>query len=196
MNDHQTKWNSRWRERIGEEFVADSWLLEVADLLPAGRALDLACGRGRNSLELARRGRRVTAVDFSEEALNQLDDVSRSEGLVIDCQRCDLEDQPPVFALDYDLVLCFFYLHRPLLPWILTTVRPGGMALLRSFSSAGKYPVGELDSRFVLEPGELLQIFSGWEIIRHEEGVEPSRKGGSLASILARKPLNNEVQTV
>ncbi len=190
MNDHQTKWNNRWRERIGEDFVADSWLLEVVDLLPTGHALDLACGRGRNSLELARQGMVVTAVDFSEEALSQLAEVAQAEKLMIDCQRCDLEAQTPALTRDYDLVLCFFYLHRALLPWLLTAVKPGGMAMLRIFSSAGNFPAGELDSRFVLKPGELLQIFSGWEILKHEEGIEPSRKGGSLASILARKPLN------
>jgi SAM-dependent methyltransferase len=41
---------------------------ELADL-PSGRALDLACGEGRNALWLAGRGWRVTAVDFSGVAL-------------------------------------------------------------------------------------------------------------------------------
>ena len=41
---------------------------EFADLRP-GRALDLACGEGRNVLWLAGRGWQVTAVDFSGVAL-------------------------------------------------------------------------------------------------------------------------------
>jgi SAM-dependent methyltransferase len=182
------KWNLRWRERAGDELVADAWLLKVAEQLPGGRALDLACGRGRNALELARRGYAVTAVDQSEEALEQLAGAAHAAGLAIECLRCDLEARPPMLAADFDLVLCLFYLHRPLLPWLLAQVRPGGLALLRTFSCAGDFPPGSADPRFVLEPGELLRIFTGWEVLRHEEGVEPSRKGGSLAGILARKP--------
>jgi len=71
---------------------------------------------------------------------------------------------------------------------MLQRVKPGGYAILRTFSSAGNFPPGDLDAQFVLQPQELLSIFSGWEILRHEEGLEPSRKGGSLAGILARKP--------
>jgi SAM-dependent methyltransferase len=39
--------------------------------LPPGRALDVACGEGRNALWLAERGWRVTAVDFSRVALDK-----------------------------------------------------------------------------------------------------------------------------
>ncbi len=189
MNNLLDKWNRRWRERVGDELVADSWLLEVCNLLPVSRTLDLACGRGRNTLELARRGFALTAVDFSEEALTQLSSTAAKEGLRVDCLCCDLENRPLVLTQNFDLVMCFFYLHRPLFPTMLATVRPGGLAMIRTFSSAGPFPPGELDERFILQPGELLEVFSGWEILRHEEGLEPSRKGGSLAAVLARKPL-------
>jgi tellurite methyltransferase len=188
VNEFRDKWNCRWRERAGEPLVADSWLPAVCDLLPVGRALDLACGQGRNGLELARRGFAVTAIDQSDVALAQVAATAAAEGLQVDCLRCDLEAQPPALAEDYDLVLCLFFLHRPLLPWMLAAVRPGGLVLLRTFSSAGSFTPCELDASFVLEPGELLTAFAGWEILRHEEGREPSRKGGALAGIIARKP--------
>ena len=187
-DDPRQKWNQRWRERRGEEMVADSWLLENIPLLPVGKGLDLACGRGRNSLELARRGFSICAIDYSADALEQLQVAARRANLSIATQVCDLEQALPSLAPDFDLVLCFFYLHRPLLPWMLQRVKPGGYAILRTFSSAGNFPPGDLDAQFVLQPQELLSIFSGWEILRHEEGLEPSRKGGSLAGILARKP--------
>jgi SAM-dependent methyltransferase len=52
---------------------------ELADL-PAGRALDLACGEGRNALWLAGRGWRVTAVDFSGVALAKGRRVAQAAG--------------------------------------------------------------------------------------------------------------------
>lgn len=189
QNDHsQDKWNRRWRERLGEAVVADSWLLNHIELLPVGTALDLACGRGRNALELVRRGFTVTAIDHSTEALAQLQAAAVAEKLSLTTLCHDLESVVPPLDTPFDLVLCFFYLHRPLIPWMLQRVKPGGCAIIRTFSSAGSYPVGELDAQFVLQPQELLSIFKGWEIVRHEEGLEPSRKGGSLAGVLARKP--------
>jgi serine/threonine protein kinase len=80
-------------------------------------------------------------------------------------------------------------LHRPLLPQLLQAVRPGGVAVLRTFSSAGAFAGGPGNPAFVLRPGELLEIFAGWDILLHEEGIEPSRKGGALAGIVARRPL-------
>ncbi len=187
-DDPQEKWNHRWRQRRDDEIAADAWLLDLIDLLPVGSGLDLACGRGRNTLELARRGFAMTAIDYAAEALAQLRASATQEGLRITCLNCDLEKAPPQFPAAFDLVLCFFYLHRPLLPWLLKQVRPGGLVMLRTFSHAGHFPPGEIDERFVLQPGELLSIFAHWQVLRHEEGLEPSRKGGSLAGILARKP--------
>jgi SAM-dependent methyltransferase len=43
---------------------------ELADL-PPGRALDLACGEGRNARWLAERGWQVTAMDFSGVAIEK-----------------------------------------------------------------------------------------------------------------------------
>jgi hypothetical protein len=62
------------------------------------------------------------------------------------------------------------------------------MAVVRTFSSAGAESFGPIRPEIALRPGELLKIFSGWEVLEHEEGLEPSAKGGSLAGILARRP--------
>ena len=43
---------------------------ELTDLSP-GRALDLACGEGRNAIWLAQRGWQVTALDFSQVAVER-----------------------------------------------------------------------------------------------------------------------------
>jgi tellurite methyltransferase len=188
MTDTQNKWNERWQEKAEDFFDADPWLLRIFPLLPGGSALDLASGRGRNALFLAEQGLSVTAFDISEEALAQLDLEAARRRLPVCTRQLDLEADPQLPSDAYDLVLDFFYLHRPLLPQLRMAVKAGGIAVLRTFSSAGSFPGGPGDPAFVLRPGELLDIFAGWEILLHEEGLEPSRKGGSLAGIVARRP--------
>lgn len=188
MDDRQTEWNARWREKaITANWQADGWLLRARSLLPAGRALDIACGMGRNAIFLAEQGVAVTAVDMSEVALGLLETEAKARGLEIDCLHLDLETSPVLPLGPFDLLLNFFYLHRPLLPLELARVRAGGVAVFRTFSSAGTDRFGPIRPDIALHPGELLHIFSGWEILLHEEGLEPSAKGGSLAGIVARK---------
>jgi len=191
MDNPRATWNSRWREKADDPWEPDPWLLKIQPLLPAGRALDIACGRGRNALYLAEQGFSVTAIDVSEEALAQLTAEVARRNLPVETRCVDLEADPQLYADTFDLVLDFFYLHRPLLPSLRKAVRPGGVAVLRTFSSAGHFPGGPENPDIVLRPGELLEIFAGWEILLHEEGIEPSRKGGSLAGIVARRPFSS-----
>lgn len=191
MNEIADKWNQRWRwqEKAAEsDWSADPWLKEVRPLLKEGRALDIACGIGRNALYLAEAGFQVTAVDISPVALELLDRRARQLCRKITTVCLDLEHQPVLPAGQFDLLVDFFYLFRPLLPALLQKVAPGGLAVVRTFSSAGPDSFGVPPEGFALRPGELLEIFAGWEVLRHEEGREPSRKGGSLAGIVARKP--------
>ena len=66
--------SKQWDERYsGDELVWTStpnqFLVAGVDGLPAGRAVDLACGEGRNSIWLAEHGWQVTGVDFSPVGL-------------------------------------------------------------------------------------------------------------------------------
>ena len=102
---------SAWDERYAatelvwsagpNEFVES----ELADLSP-GRALDLACGEGRNARWLAERGWQVTAMDFSAVAVEK----GRSRGDDVDWQVGDVRTAP--FPRGLDLVL-IAYLQVP-----------------------------------------------------------------------------------
>lgn len=65
-----TDWDDRYR---GTDLVwsaaPNRWVAEESSMLTPGRALDLACGEGRNSIYLAQQGWQVTGVDFSGEAI-------------------------------------------------------------------------------------------------------------------------------
>jgi len=105
-----------WDERYaGEELLwqADPnrfLVSEVADLAP-GRALDVACGEGRNAVWLASQGWTVTGVDFSAVALDKARRLAADRGVAVEWVNADLLDWDPA-ADRYDLVVVL-YLHLP-----------------------------------------------------------------------------------
>ena len=84
------RWNERYR--AGEQlFDAPVPLVVQFAGSAAGRALDLACGSGRNALYLAELGWQVTAVDGSPVAVDVLRARAAERGLEIDIRVADLE---------------------------------------------------------------------------------------------------------
>ena len=83
---------------------------EVADL-PGGRALDLACGEGRNAVWLAEQGWQATGVDFSEVGLDKARRLAADHGVEVEWIRADATRwEPP--EQGYDLV-GLLYLQLP-----------------------------------------------------------------------------------
>lgn len=60
------------------------FLLEELSLQPGGSILDVGCGTGRHSIELARRGYTVTGLDLSTEMLARAADAARSAGVTVE----------------------------------------------------------------------------------------------------------------
>ena len=113
------------------------FLLERLDIAPPCDVLDLGCGDGRHSLELARRGYRVTGLDLSEELLERARRRSAEEGLDITFIQGDMRDPPGISA--FDLVVNFFtsfgYFREDgentrVLEAISRSLRPGGRFLM------------------------------------------------------------------
>src|SRR5579883_995154 len=119
-------WDQHYSDPANLDFTPAPLLVEVADQLPPGRALDLACGAGRNAIFLASLGWKVTAVDRSTVAIRLLRE--RAAGLTIDARVADLEAGGFVIEPSgYDLICDFHYLQRDLFPAIREGVRPGGV---------------------------------------------------------------------
>jgi SAM-dependent methyltransferase len=82
------------------------WISGLAGLGPGARVLDAPCGFGRHSIEFARRGYRVTGVDFNETELDRARKAAREAGveLALACQ--DIRDME--FAGEFDLAVNLF----------------------------------------------------------------------------------------
>lgn len=109
-----------WDEYFDESFIAlyRSFLtpartrrevrgvLELLQLAPGTRVLDLACGWGRHSVELARRGYGVTGVDWSPTLLDHARRRARRAGVEVEWVRADMRELP--WTGRFDAVLSLF----------------------------------------------------------------------------------------
>ena len=111
-------------------------------MFPRGRALDLACGAGRNARYLAQRGWEVIAVDLSVAALQ----LARMRRMVL----ADLERDPlPFQSASFDLVIIINFLHRPLFAEALRVLgSAGGIAAAIRTTGRFSLPQAELRSHF------------------------------------------------
>lgn len=75
----------------------------------AGTALDVGCGAGSNSIYMARRGYRVTGVDFMPQAIELLGQQAAESGLNITAAQADITAWDPPHA--FDVVLDVGCLH-------------------------------------------------------------------------------------
>ena len=183
-------WNDRYLAEACElqkEIASPTPLLaQIATDLKPGKALDLACGTGRNSLWLAAKGWKVTAVDGSSAAIAKLRNEAAAQSLSLDIQVADLQaDSFAIEESDYDIIVIAYYLQRNLFLPAKCGVVPGGIVLaIVHISEPGEPPK---ETR--LERGELVAYFRDWEILHHYEG--PSRDPQhrrAVAEIAARRP--------
>jgi SAM-dependent methyltransferase len=128
-----------WDERYTGEALLWSaepnrFLIGEVDGLEPGRALDLACGEGRNAVWLAQHGWEVTGVDFSAVALQKARGLTETRRVDVSWVLADVVEYVPTPA-GYDLVLVF-YLHLPAdqrrraFARAATAVDPGGTLLI------------------------------------------------------------------
>ncbi|GAB2975196.1 SAM-dependent methyltransferase [Saccharothrix stipae] len=135
--------NEFWRRAVAPEATVEEidFVEERLGLAPRSRILDVPCGSGRHSVELARRGHRVTGVDLSAEAIGHAR--RAAAGLDVELVHADMREIPQDNA--FDAVVClgnsFGYLEpdglRGFAAALGGAVRAGG-GLVVDFSSAAE----------------------------------------------------------
>jgi tellurite methyltransferase len=161
------------------------FLVENTDLLPRGCALDVAMGSGRNAIYLAKMGFEVEGVDTSREAIEEALARAREEGISIQARVEDLEKIPYIDEEAYDLVICFNYLQRSLMPQIKNWVKLGGMLVYETFIVDQVRFGKPQNPDYLLRYNELLHTFRDFRVLRYREGIIEGKK--AIASILAQK---------
>ncbi len=187
----------RWNERYAQperEWLPETpaeWLVAHEALLHGGgRALDVACGDGRNALYLAQLGYMVEAIDVSDVAIDALRATTQARGLamtitvgVVDLEREPLPPGP------YDVIVMLNFLQRDLFAPLQDALAPGGLLLFETLARSHVEQLGHsFDPDYLVAPGELPRAFDRLEIVDHHEGVV-ERAGGprGVAGVVARR---------
>jgi SAM-dependent methyltransferase len=171
---------------VSPELPPSPWLLSNIDLIPrAGRALDVACGRGRHALFLAERGWAVRAVDRDAFSIDALRSEAARRGLTLRAEVIDLEAGGADLGHEaYDLIVVIHYLHRPLFPALLRALAPGGLVIYETFTVDQARRGKPTNPDFLLQHGELRNRLASLTIVRERDGVFESR---DVAAVVARK---------
>ena len=211
--EDRAKWDARYAEGAYDErphpsaFLRDC--LEGGALPAPDRALDLACGAGRNAIYLAQNGWTVDAVDISPVALERAR-LRSGEGAQLAIHYLE-QDLDAGFAGTgrYDLIVNIRYVNLPLLHTLIDRLRPGGALLVEQHlapaegcflrgagpsrspaEGSGPTIVGPRNPAFRVAPGSLRHMARGLVVRRSQEGLvrEPDGTLAALAQLVAFAP--------
>ena len=153
---------------------------------PGKPVLDLACGAGHNGLYLQQQQIPTVFADQNQAALAS---IAATPGISAEqCWQVDFENgQQQLQANSYQGIVVFRYLHRPLIADIKQAVCSGGLVIYETFTVENRQFGRPNRDAFLLQLGELKQMFSDWECLHYFEGIErdPDR---AIAQIVCKKP--------
>lgn len=186
-----------WNRKHGEAgllFGAEPNRFLVAEVagLPPGRALDLACGSGRNAVWLARQGWSVVAADFADVALDQARALAAERGVDVEWVDADLREwEPPARAFDLVVVL---YLQLPaeelgpIVRRAAEAVADGGTMLVIGHHSENLVSGvgGPKDPRVLYTPEDVTVHLDGLVVEKAEAVLRPVEGEGDAIDTLVR----------
>jgi len=183
MIEDKKRWNVRHVEKPMRKNV-EPLVEKYVDLATVGNALDIACGTGRNTHFLAKKGFMVDAVDLSDYALSCIDEDKKINKIEVDL------DEYTLASKKYDLIININYLQRRFFPQIKEALKEGGVVIFETFIVAHGDFNNPANPEYLLRKNELLHAFIGLDIVYYEEKDEVNLRGEKIrvASLVAQKP--------
>jgi SAM-dependent methyltransferase len=164
-------------------FVVDAARALLREAPEPRRALDVAMGRGRHALALARMGWRAFGIDIDLNAVRDAMDRAATESLVVRAWCADLSMMALPRAA-FELLVVTRYLQRDLFESIRATLVPGGAVVYETFTVHQRaLGFGPASADHLLEAGELRARFDGFDILSYEEVIGRE----AVARLVARR---------
>ena len=182
-NSDRTRWNKKYKN-ISAPVKPLDIVVDNIHIAKGKRALDIACGMGRNSKYLASQGFEVDAIDISSVAIENLQNIAN-----IHPQEVDLDSY--ILPKDeYDFIISTYYLNRDLFPQMIDALRDEGVLVFETFVAHIDNQKAPSNPLFLLKQGELEEYFaSRLNIIKSDEFWSEDHMGNRVmkASIVAKK---------
>lgn len=165
MESDKFKWNQRFESEdlvLGEapSRFLDREMERIKRLAPGMRALDIACGEGRNSIFLAQHGFEVTGLDISDAGIAKGIKRAAAAGVEVEFRQTDLEGYH--ICDKFDLIINFNFLLRELIPEEVSALTPGGLLLFDTILESPRM-LARHTPDFLLAHGELARIFAAYD---------------------------------
>jgi tellurite methyltransferase len=143
------------------------WVMSRALGLSARAVIvDLAAGRGRHAVPLARAGRRVIAIDIVALALADARAAAPMHAIAADAARLPLRPE------SIDAIVCVNFLDRDAFAHLSSLLRPGGTVIVETFTVAQrKLGRGPTSDAHLLRRDELPALLAPLAILEHREGL-------------------------
>ena len=167
------KWDEKYRTKrqLLKPREASENIRKFVKPSVCGKALDLACGAGRNTIYLAKQGYEVDALDISEAALHVLSTEARREevALLINARLTDLDGYIPPKEM-YDLVIMMNFLDRGLIVRAQEGLKPGGLFIVETYMDDEENEKRGSTAENLLKKEELKTLFGeGDEVLFYDE---------------------------
>ena len=179
----RNKWDQRYREgAYATRDYPSEFLKQRLPHLKRGKALDLACGAGRNSIFLAQNGFFVDAVDVSSVGLEKARKRAETLGVSINWLNQDLLDGWKLPSESYSLIIMFRFVALELLPVLPEILERGGSLIIEEHLQwKGEAVSGLTNENFRVPPGELARIVDGLKVVYEYEGLVTEPDGALVA---------------
>lgn len=166
------KWNAVLtgkETRVAFNANPNKLLAETIKDRPAGKALDVGMGQGRNTLFLARQGWDAYGVDIADEAVNLAQDNARKADLRITTFVQD-EAEFDFGTNRWDLVAFIYAGGRHHVEKVRQSLKPGGLVVIEGFHRDAT-KLRKIGENVVFDTDELKKLYSaaGFTILRYEE---------------------------
>lgn len=167
--EKQKKWSDRYKKRTGELKGPALFIKDNITSLKKGTVLDLASGDGRNSIYLAKEGFKVTAVDFSEEALERLEKFSKEENVEVTTNTLDVDDKEKILDLGKfdNIIISNFKPTVEIFKTLPELLNDDGIIIFVTFNFR-QAETSDFPRKFCLEKEEFKDVSDKLELIKLE----------------------------
>lgn len=194
--EDRTKWNERYRDGFYENRQHPCRLLaQWCERFHGTRALDVACGNGRNSRFLASRGFQVIGLDVSDVALAQAKSTTHPCNSNINYMEHDLDEGLSLLG-KFDLIIVVRYIKRELFPQLEQYLAAGGHLLIEhhiKYDADDRPLAGPESPEFRLDPQELKTLIRNIDVHYEYEGLitDPDGQFAAISQFVGCKSVTD-----